>query len=188
MDYEKLHKETLQGLQKLVAEGKITEDVAKQICPDFIAKSKDERIRKSLLSQYKGFSQTDFYDDGITFGDVTTWLERQKDSVSNAKYIQDIADAFEDGRRKDKQNPTEWSNEDKTIKTELLDLISSVELSELVDEETQAKLYHWIEEKYGYSHWKPSKAQITALKVVARGFPADDLDAIDSLLDDLKSL
>lgn len=37
-------------------------------------------------------------------------------------------------------------------------------------------------------HWKPSKTQIAALKVVARGFPADDPDAIDSLLDDLESL
>jgi len=44
-------------------------------------------------------------------------------------------------------------------------------------------------ERYFHKYsWKPSKAQITALKVVARGFPTDDPDAIDSLLHDLKKL
>ena len=37
-------------------------------------------------------------------------------------------------------------------------------------------------------HWKPSEEQINALKVVARGFPADDPGAIDSLLADLQKL
>lgn len=38
-----------------------------------------------------------------------------------------------------------------------------------------------------FPSWKPSKEQITALKVVARGFQANDPDAIDSLLVDLQN-
>lgn len=38
------------------------------------------------------------------------------------------------------------------------------------------------------SHWKPSEEQINALKIVARGFQADNPDAIDSLLSDLQKL
>lgn len=38
------------------------------------------------------------------------------------------------------------------------------------------------------SHWKPSKEQISALKVVAHGYPSDDLNAIESLLNDLQKL
>lgn len=45
----------------------------------------------------------------------------------------------------------------------------------------------WREEKQK-EHWKPSDEQMKALKVVARGFPADDPDAIDSLLTDLQKL
>ena len=37
-------------------------------------------------------------------------------------------------------------------------------------------------------HWKPSEEQMKALKVVARGFPADDPGVIDSLLADLQKL
>lgn len=37
-------------------------------------------------------------------------------------------------------------------------------------------------------YWKPTQAQITALKIVKNGFPADDLDAIESLINDLKKL
>jgi len=45
----------------------------------------------------------------------------------------------------------------------------------------------WQEVKSKES-WNPSEEQINALKVVARGFPADDPGAIDSLLADLQKL
>ena len=72
MDYEKLHKETLQGLQRLVAEGSITEDTAKRICSDFVAESEDERIRKEILSYVKA--------SGLkTNKKWIAWLEKQKE-------------------------------------------------------------------------------------------------------------
>lgn len=53
MDYEKLHKETLNKLQYMVRNGKMTEDVAKGICSDFVLESDDERVRKMLITLVK---------------------------------------------------------------------------------------------------------------------------------------
>ena len=57
MDYEKLHKETLQGLQRLVSKGEITEKAAKAICPDFIVESEEDdynwsKINEALQDKY----------------------------------------------------------------------------------------------------------------------------------------
>ena len=41
---------------------------------------------------------------------------------------------------------------------------------------------------YPQSHWKPTEEQMNALKIVKNGFPADDLDAIESLYEQLKKL
>lgn len=68
--------------------------------------SKDEKendnegIRENLIKYLKSCrdclpcQDMSFYDSSIA------WLEKQKNSVSNAKYIEDVAHAFEDGRKK----------------------------------------------------------------------------------------
>ena len=53
MDYEKIHNETLHRLQELVSDGKISEEVARGICPDFKVESEDEKIRKHLINYFK---------------------------------------------------------------------------------------------------------------------------------------
>ena len=79
-----------------------------------LAESEDERIRKRAIAILK--QQRDYwsYDGPINkFPPATprkdlvdaidvalAYLEKQKDSVSNAKYIEDVAHAFEDGRKK----------------------------------------------------------------------------------------
>lgn len=79
-----------------------------------LAESEDERVRKRAIAILK--QQRDYwsYDGPINkFPPATprkdlvdaidvalAYLEKQKDSVSNAKYIEDVAHAFEDGRKK----------------------------------------------------------------------------------------
>lgn len=78
MDYEKLHKNTLIRLQQMVSEGKITEEIARSICADFVNESEDERIKKALISHFCGIRDNcgkDWY--GFNINDVIAWLERQ---------------------------------------------------------------------------------------------------------------
>lgn len=67
-----------------------------------LRESEDERFRKYLLEGCKASVAAEL---GLELSlDITrkllSWLEKQKDSVSNAKYIEDVAHAFEDGRKK----------------------------------------------------------------------------------------
>lgn len=68
------------NLNTVKESGTIFANDVRKILPE-LAESKDEKIRKSLLRQYKGFKQTDFYDDGITFGDVVSWFEKQVEPI-----------------------------------------------------------------------------------------------------------
>ena len=49
MDYEKLHKDTINKLQQMVSCGKITIETACGICADFVPESEDERIKKEIM-------------------------------------------------------------------------------------------------------------------------------------------
>ena len=64
--------------------------------------SEDERIRERLMNAITTSAQFTYalQKAGFEEKEVLAWLERQKDSVSNAKYIEDVAYAFEDGRKK----------------------------------------------------------------------------------------
>ena len=76
MDYEKLHKDTIAKLQEMVNSGKITVEIARGICADFIPESEDERIRKALL-EYFG-EQCDMSNwNGVYGYEVYAWLEKQ---------------------------------------------------------------------------------------------------------------
>jgi len=80
MDYEKLHKETLENLQVMVNEGKITENVAKGICSDFKFESEDERIRKTLMHIVKGACDKygiKYQEKEITEEKLLSWLEKK---------------------------------------------------------------------------------------------------------------
>ena len=80
MDYEKLHKETLESLQVMVHEGKITENVAKGICSDFKLESEDERIRKTLMHIVKGACDKygiKYQGKEITEEKLLSWIEKK---------------------------------------------------------------------------------------------------------------
>jgi hypothetical protein len=77
MDYEKLHKETINRLQQIVSCGKITVETACGICADFVPESEDERIRKSLSTYFANFKPNDMWDADFSFGDIVAWFERQ---------------------------------------------------------------------------------------------------------------
>ena len=86
MDYEKLHKETLEGLQRLVSEGRITVEIANRICSDFVAESEDERIRKMIVKIVEHHGD----DTHISVEDeeaMFAWLEKQKENPKNANSI-----------------------------------------------------------------------------------------------------
>ena len=87
-------------------------------------------------------------------------------------------------KQKDKKS-IEWSEEDDM-------LIDKLESYIFYDKELNEEQRVWrikkLKSLHLRSHWKPSIEQINALKVVVRGYPADDLDAIESLLKDLQKL
>ena len=77
MDYEKAYKETLDNLQVMVNEGKITENVAKKICSDFKLESENERIRKEILRIVDTWTATCFKVNGIPREDLLAWVEKK---------------------------------------------------------------------------------------------------------------
>ena len=140
MDYEKLHKDTLQGLQKLVSEGRISEAEAKSICPDFVAESEDERIRKMLLRLCDDWeTRTPCRVDTYEVPGVRAWLEKQKEQKPiTSKEIDaciypspqdwDCQRAYSEGYQKgmlDSNKPAEWSKEDKGVILEAFDKLQS---------------------------------------------------------------
>ena len=64
-----------------------------------LSESEDERIRNAAIRACK-YMVDNFENSTKDYADAIAWLEKLKDSVPVAKHIQDIADAFEDGRRK----------------------------------------------------------------------------------------
>ena len=71
--YEKLHKNTLASLQQMVSEGKITEEIARSICADFVKESDDERIRRDIIRYLKKTSPA----IGGNIEKMLAWLEKQ---------------------------------------------------------------------------------------------------------------
>lgn len=82
-----------------------------------LKESEDERIIRAIIDAL--YSHTNSINllssRGYQMEDIEAWFEKQKDSVSNAKYIDDVAHAFEDGRKKGieeklkEQKPIEWT-------------------------------------------------------------------------------
>lgn len=62
----------------MVRKGKITEAVAKGICADFVAESKDENIRKAIRTLILSASREQTTIVGVTQSDMFAWLEKQK--------------------------------------------------------------------------------------------------------------
>ena len=80
MDYEKLHKYTINKLQQMVSCGKITVEIARGICADFVPESEDEKIRKALIDWFSDKAD-DFKD--IAWERIVAWLEKQGEKPNN---------------------------------------------------------------------------------------------------------
>lgn len=91
MDYEKLHKDTITKLQQMVNSGKITVEVARDICADFVLESEDERIRKIIKTSLKSYFEGKLSEDtnDTDYAMCLTWLKKQGEIVA---YYEDRLD------------------------------------------------------------------------------------------------
>jgi hypothetical protein len=76
MNYEELHKNTINRLQQLVSCGKITVELARKICTDFIPESDDEKIRKEIISAVNIYC-SEYHRGTKVRNDMLAWLEKQ---------------------------------------------------------------------------------------------------------------
>lgn len=70
MDYEKAYKEALERAKA----GKPLDEVFSEL-----NESDDERIRKSLVEYFRKFTPEKMWDEMFSFGDVVSYLEKQKE-------------------------------------------------------------------------------------------------------------
>lgn len=102
MDYEKLHKDTINKLQQMVSCGKITVEVARGICADFVPESEYEKIRIALVKYLtSSITNPDYEICGIPFKEVLAWLGKQGEKGTN-------------GNEREIPNST-WSEEDEDL-------------------------------------------------------------------------
>ena len=78
MDYEKLHKDTITKLQEMVNSGKITAEIARGICADFVSESEGKRIRKDIIVLIKDWWDRVNKDNISTKEQMLAWLEKQE--------------------------------------------------------------------------------------------------------------
>ena len=150
MDYEKLHKDTITKLQEMVNSGKITVEIARGICADFIPENEDERIRKSLIYHYQGDGCLCTNKYRIDYKEIRAWLEKQGDQkpvvddkdaekaseeyrnfrmycgIKDPVMLNEIEEAYYEGTIR-KQKLSEWSEEDEK---ELESLIYELEINQ----------------------------------------------------------
>ena len=142
MDYEKLHKNTLAALQQRVSEGKITEEIARSICADFVKESEDEKIRNWLIDYFNKIN------DEIELLDrkkIVSWLEKQGEYANFRNKIQigDEVTRNEDGalvnlsqfKRMVKQGnhkPIKWNSDDLLKRNQIMDILQEYNRPELI--------------------------------------------------------
>lgn len=92
MDYEKLHRDTITKLQEMVNSGKITAEIARGICADFVTESEDERIRKAIKLMYSFLPNKPKYIGDVSVEDMFAWLEKQGENhiVGNNEMVKPI--------------------------------------------------------------------------------------------------
>ena len=145
MDYEKLHKETLEGLRRLVFEGNITEEMAKKICPDFVMESEDERTRKALIKIVNGIYQDEvdyaFVEDGISYEQLFSWLEKHKEF-----HYSPLCNTIKDKIREYIAN---HFIADTVVKTDMKSIVNAMEEGVRLGKEEQKSVECvWIHKKY----------------------------------------
>lgn len=166
MDYEKLHKDTINRLQQMVDCGKITVEVARGICADFELESEDadEKIRKALIKLVTNHASMDlFIEYDIHLDEALAWLERQVG-----------------------QKP-EWSKEDEWKFSDILALLRGGENCHY----NTPDLFKWLKSLKDRYAWKPNDEQMKELSVAKNScfdLSYKTKNALKSLYNDLKKL
>ena len=145
------------------------ETALRELVPE-LKENEDERIRTCIVDVIKENDWTHIF--GVKKEDCLAYLERQKDKVVE----------FDHNRE---QKPAEWSEEEMRKIVELKYFITQCNG---FNKENRKKAFDMIDAFRPRPHWKPSEEQMNALKVVAHGYQSDDLNAIESLLNDLQKL
>ena len=167
MDYEKEYKAALERAKQGMP--------IDEVFPD-LKESDDERIRKSLVEFFRNFKPKDMWDEMFSFGDVLSYLEKQKEQKPNVELIQKswYLEGYHDGKYNNEpkwliqtgkggpmyeenpkygtQQPAEWSEEDEKI-------LESIVIYGALDDEQIT----WLKSLRPQSRWKPSKEQMEAL-------------------------
>ena len=168
MDYAKLHKDTINRLQQMVSCGKITAEVAREICADFEPESEDERIRKWCISHFRECfrvtKNNSEYKEYLN-NKVIPWLEKQRKHKSAS-----IAD--------------KWSEEDERKFADIEALLRGGENCHY----NTADLFTWFKSLKDRYAWKPSDVQMKAIEHICDGNYNISTDILDSIYRDFKKL
>lgn len=168
MDYEKLHKDTINRLQQMVSCGKITVEIARGICADFEPESEDERIRKWCISHFRECfrvtKNNSEYKEYLN-NKVIPWLEKQREHKSVS-----IAD--------------KWSEEDELKFADIEALLRGGENCHY----NTADLFVWFKSFKDRYTWKPSDLQMKAIEHICDGNYNVSTDILDSIYRDFKKL
>lgn len=175
-DYKKKYEETLEKaktLHKLACETshKNTRMAIEELFPE-LKKNEDEKIRKTL----KSFFDSEISDygnvewrNGIRYGEIVAWLEKQGERNELKKIEQKSA----------------WSEEDEETLNNILNDLSQNVIPD--DEDTQ-----WLKSLKERYTWRPTEEQMKALKNAAfdAGYEQHfkEEDVLESLIEDLKKL
>ena len=144
-----------------------------EIFPE-LKESEDERNRKQIV----GFIRW-----AIDRGSITN--EQRERSDSWLAYLERQKDKVVEFDHDREQKPEERSEEEMRKIVELKYFITQCNG---FNKENRKKAFDMIDSLRPRPHWKPSVEQMNALKVVAHGYKSDDLNAIESLLNDLQKL
>ena len=98
MDYEKAYKDLMRDID-IAIDGQNNGEikVVLQNIKERNIESEDERIRKSLVVYFRKFNPKNMWDGTFSFGDVLSYLERQKDKVVKFDHDREQKPAKGDG-------------------------------------------------------------------------------------------
>jgi len=167
---------------------------------DYFCGGRKQASKGDVVQALRGMAMMSLGDKAGNYFLPINYIEQKPtDSYcqENCKGFQETGRCFADGeckaKREAEQKPT-WSKEDEDAIGMAIEALE--DLCDVDDPSTSfighnlsfAEATERLRALKPQLHWKPTEEQMTALKIVKKGFPADDLDAIESLYNELKKL
>ena len=121
----------------------------------------DEKIRKSLVEFFGKFKPQDMWNEMLSFGDVLSYLEKQK--------------------------PAEWSEEDEKMLQSIIEDYEAFD-KELILTPIYHHKANWLKSLRPQPHWKPNEEQMEVLNEVIGDERMEDTAACDKKAETLESL